>query len=182
VLLKDCKINRITGSFVKQDWIVAYAELSNDIREALPYLNAVIEQAVYNPALPSLTFHRSGKYIIIAPTEIKITQTTTKEEAQASLDELTGYINEVWAKREAIVPVYERRELNEVKARDILKFLPRTNCRECGLPTCFAFAMALINRQKKLRDCPPLSSPEFAEKMQALVDLLRTGGLEDTTS
>lgn len=69
--------------------------------------------------------------------------------------------------------------MKEVKARDILKLLPQTNCRGCGFPTCFAFAIALSKGQKHLKDCPPLSQPEFAEKREAMVSLLRSAGLED---
>jgi hypothetical protein len=41
---------------------------------------------------------------------------------------------------------------------DILKILPKTNCRECGSPTCLAFAAAVTKSQKQLADCPHLDS------------------------
>ena len=37
---------------------------------------------------------------------------------------------------------------------DIYKHLPKTNCRECGFPTCLAFAMQLAKRQVALERCP----------------------------
>jgi acetyl-CoA decarbonylase/synthase complex subunit gamma len=39
----------------------------------------------------------------------------------------------------------------------IYKNLPRTNCKDCGLPTCMAFAMQVAAKQKALTDCPHLS-------------------------
>ncbi|MGI5875644.1 MAG: acetyl-CoA decarbonylase/synthase complex subunit gamma [Dethiobacteria bacterium] len=36
----------------------------------------------------------------------------------------------------------------------IFKHLPKTNCKECGFPTCLAFAMALANGQIALDACP----------------------------
>jgi hypothetical protein len=39
---------------------------------------------------------------------------------------------------------------------EILKLLPKTNCKECHLPTCLTFAVAVINGQKGLADCPYL--------------------------
>ena len=39
----------------------------------------------------------------------------------------------------------------------IYKLLPRTNCKECGFPTCLAFAMKLAARQVELSDCPYVS-------------------------
>ncbi len=39
----------------------------------------------------------------------------------------------------------------------IYKNLPKTNCKDCGLPTCMAFAMQVAAKQKALTDCPHLS-------------------------
>ncbi len=39
----------------------------------------------------------------------------------------------------------------------IYKNLPRTNCKDCGLPTCMAFAMQVAAKQKALTDCPHIS-------------------------
>ena len=36
----------------------------------------------------------------------------------------------------------------------IYKLLPQTNCKECGFPTCLAFAMKLAAKQIELSDCP----------------------------
>nr|HID14610.1 acetyl-CoA decarbonylase/synthase complex subunit gamma [Anaerolineae bacterium] len=39
----------------------------------------------------------------------------------------------------------------------IYKLLPRTNCKECGFPTCLAFAMKLAAKQAELSACPHVS-------------------------
>jgi tetrahydromethanopterin S-methyltransferase subunit A len=54
----------------------------------------------------------------------------------------------------------------------LLKFLPRTNCRECGRRTCLAFAIELGQRKCRLEECPILDQPEFAADKQALTKLL----------
>ena len=36
----------------------------------------------------------------------------------------------------------------------IYKLLPQTNCKECGFPTCLAFAMKLAAKQVELAACP----------------------------
>ena len=36
---------------------------------------------------------------------------------------------------------------------DIYKLLPKTNCRDCGFPTCLAFALALAKRTVSLEKC-----------------------------
>jgi len=40
---------------------------------------------------------------------------------------------------------------------EIYKNLPKTNCKDCGFPTCLAFAMQVAAKQKALTDCPHLS-------------------------
>ena len=40
----------------------------------------------------------------------------------------------------------------------IYKNLPKTNCKDCGLPTCMAFAMQVAGKQRALTDCPHISS------------------------
>jgi acetyl-CoA decarbonylase/synthase complex subunit gamma len=39
----------------------------------------------------------------------------------------------------------------------IFKLLPKTNCKECGHPTCLAFAMALATGKADLSSCPYVS-------------------------
>ncbi len=40
---------------------------------------------------------------------------------------------------------------------EIFKQLPKTNCGECGVPTCLAFAMALASGKATLSQCPYVS-------------------------
>ncbi len=47
---------------------------------------------------------------------------------------------------------------------EIYKLLPKTNCKECGFPTCLAFAMKLAQKQAELDTCPHVS----AEAKEAL--------------
>jgi tetrahydromethanopterin S-methyltransferase subunit A len=53
------------------------------------------------------------------------------------------------------------------------KFLPKTNCRECGKRTCLAFAIELAQGKCRLEECPVLDQPEFAVDKQALTKLLK---------
>ncbi|NLC12289.1 MAG: acetyl-CoA decarbonylase/synthase complex subunit gamma, partial [Firmicutes bacterium] len=48
----------------------------------------------------------------------------------------------------------------------IFKHLPKTNCKECGHPTCLAFAMALANAKISLDACPHVSE-EAKEALSA---------------
>jgi acetyl-CoA decarbonylase/synthase complex subunit gamma len=39
----------------------------------------------------------------------------------------------------------------------IYKYLPKTNCKDCGIPTCMAFAMQVAAKKRAVTDCPHLS-------------------------
>ena len=43
---------------------------------------------------------------------------------------------------------------------EIYMLLPKTNCKKCGLPTCMAFAVGFLGREKKVDNCTPLLGVE----------------------
>jgi len=49
---------------------------------------------------------------------------------------------------------------------DIYKLLPKTNCRQCGLATCLAFAMQLAKKALPIEKCPFIS-PEVKATLEA---------------
>ncbi len=49
---------------------------------------------------------------------------------------------------------------------EIYKMLPQTNCKDCGVPTCLAFAMKLAAGQAQLDACPHVSA-EAKEKLSS---------------
>jgi acetyl-CoA decarbonylase/synthase complex subunit gamma len=50
-----------------------------------------------------------------------------------------------------------------LKALDILKLLPqKRGCKECGCPTCLAFAMKLAQKQARIDECPYVSDESKA--------------------
>lgn len=51
---------------------------------------------------------------------------------------------------------------------EVYQFLPKTNCKSCGLLTCIAFAVKLLNKEKMIDDCPALLEPKYAEKQKRL--------------
>lgn len=55
---------------------------------------------------------------------------------------------------------------------EILTALPRTNCRDCGLPSCLAFAAAVVAGDRALTQCPFLS-PGQVEQLGATLATTR---------
>lgn len=56
---------------------------------------------------------------------------------------------------------------------EIFKKLPKTNCGECGVPTCLAFAMKLATGQAELSACPYVSEQAKADLEEASAPPIR---------
>lgn len=140
------------------------AHLEQDITEALPYLNAVLGGFEYFKDPPAVTFRIHGKLITAHSREIAVNSLRDEEEADKILEWLKREINEAWEKRGEIVPSYEGAP--KPGLLEILKLLPKTNCRECNQPTCMVFASLVAQGVKGGEDCPPMKE-ENREKLQA---------------
>ena len=55
----------------------------------------------------------------------------------------------------------------------IFKLLPKTNCKECGVPTCLAFAMNLASGKAELDSCPYVSDEARAQLEEASAPPIR---------
>jgi acetyl-CoA decarbonylase/synthase, CODH/ACS complex subunit gamma len=55
----------------------------------------------------------------------------------------------------------------------IYKLLPQTNCKECGFPTCLAFAMKLAAKQVELSTCPYVSEESKAQLAESAAPPIR---------
>ena len=55
----------------------------------------------------------------------------------------------------------------------IYKLLPQTNCKDCGFPTCLAFAMKLAAKQAELEKCPHVSEEARAQLAESAAPPVR---------
>ncbi|RJQ32561.1 MAG: acetyl-CoA decarbonylase/synthase complex subunit gamma [Actinobacteria bacterium] len=60
---------------------------------------------------------------------------------------------------------------------DIYKKLPKTNCGDCGVPTCLAFAMKLAQGQAELDTCPHVSEEAKSELMESSAPPIRSASI-----
>lgn len=135
-----------------------YAHLDQDVSEAIPYLNAALGGFEYFKDPPAVTFRAQGKLITVHGNKIAVNALRDSAEAEKIVEWLKREINAAWDRRSEIEPRYEgapRPQLIE-----ILKLLPKTNCRECGEPTCMVFAARVAEGAKGSENCPPLTAAD----------------------
>ena len=63
----------------------------------------------------------------------------------------------------------------------IYKLLPQTNCKECGFPTCLAFAMKLAAKQVELSACPYVTEASKAQLAESAAPPVRLVTLKSKT-
>lgn len=139
------------------------ARLDQDISEALPYLSTALGRGDYLKSPPSLTLRVHGKLITLNSKEIFVNALSDQVEAEKIIGWLQKEINEAWDRRSEIEPTYN--DLPIPQWLEILKLLPRDNCRKCGERTCTVFAVKAAQGLKDVEDCPRLWS-ENRTKLQ----------------
>lgn len=131
-----------------------HAHLDQDVAEVLPFLNRELGGFEYTTHPPSVTFRAHGKLITVHPRLIAVNALRDRDEADKIVAWLQGEINRVWAERDAIEPKYDG--AGRPGVFEILKRLPRTNCRACGRSTCMVFAAQAAEGVLGPEDCPDL--------------------------
>jgi ArsR family metal-binding transcriptional regulator len=144
----------------------AIARLVTDIREVLPYLNATLRGAIYNPAAPTITWTKADHYVAFHPYQIAVSNVEDRDAAIREVEGLVRLVNRTWERRAEIEPDYETHARPTPMA--LYKLLPQTNCKQCGQPTCFTFALKLAAAQVRPADCPPLFEPQYADRLARL--------------
>ena len=137
------------------------AHLDQDIAEVIPYLNTVLGGFQFTKDPPCVSFKIHGKLIAVHPRKICVNALRDEIEMDKILEWVKGEVNQAWEKRAEIQPSFE--SAPKPKVLEILKLLPKTNCRECGQPTCMVFATQVAEGGKGPEDCPPLSGENKAK-------------------
>jgi ArsR family metal-binding transcriptional regulator len=157
MLLREYKLEIFNNECMPSAMSVqCFAHLKQDVSEALPYLNANLGGFEYIVDPPSVTFRAHGKLITVHGRKIAVNALKDEAEAKKIIEWLRREINEAWDNREHIEPVFEGQQ--KPKVIEILKLLPKTNCEECGAPTCMVFATMVAEGAKSAKDCPQLDN------------------------
>ena len=135
-----------------------FAHLDQDVSAVLPYLNSVLGGFEYVQEPPAVTFKAHGKLITVHGRKIAVNALQDEAEARKILEWLKREINDTWENRDRITPRYKGAERPRII--DILKALPRTNCGQCGAPTCMVFAVRMVEGAVGVDDCPPLDDKQ----------------------
>ncbi|MGD8992152.1 MAG: (Fe-S)-binding protein [Desulfobacterales bacterium] len=148
------------------------AKLDQDISEVLPYLNSLLGGFEYLQDPPALILKSRGRLITLHARKIAINALKDEDEAEKIMQWLMAEINAAWKGRDRIQPTFEG--LPRPGILEILRWLPKTNCRRCNQPTCLVFATRMAEGIQSARDCTELSKAS----LQGLEDYLSGFNIE----
>jgi len=163
--VKKIDIKEITPCTADPDRIKFLAQADKPLRDILPVLYLSIPNAKYSEKIEALSYRYKQHLVTIFSTgRIGMTYVKDGNEAEQLVEEAKNLINRAFLHlktrgkptRELIEA---KKELDPMK---IYEKLPKTNCKECGEQGCFVFATKLLNSEKSLFDCPPITTEKYS--------------------
>ncbi|MGB8952751.1 MAG: (Fe-S)-binding protein [Candidatus Aminicenantales bacterium] len=176
MFLDRIKIVHILPCLADPEKIRFIAYFEKNVSEVFPYLNTILDKAIYNHEGKTLTIKMEGRLITLHSIKIAAGKVIDEDDAYKIINWIKERINYCYENRNSIEPSIERRQ--KLSALDIYKLLPGTNCRRCEELTCLAFAVKLSGEEIGVLKCADLFSGKFTEKKQELLQLLKASGYD----
>jgi ArsR family metal-binding transcriptional regulator len=176
VFLDLIKIAHILPCLANPEKIRFIAYFDKNVSEVFPYLNAILDGAIYNHEGKTLTIKKEGRLITIHPNKIAAGKVADESDAHQIISWIKERINYCYDNKDSIEPNNERRQ--KLSGLDIYKLLPGTNCKRCEELTCVAFAVKLSGEEISVLKCAELFSGNFTEKRTELLRLLKASGYD----
>lgn len=169
LFLETVQITFVAACMADDTKLRFIAQFDRDIAEVFPYLNARVKGAIYNSAVPTLGFPLGYRMVTLYGTRLAVGKTDEIVDSWRTMAWVKDLVNETWQNRASIEPCTTQRE--RPQPLEIYKRLPRTNCKECGDPSCMAFAARLARGEAHLGLCPHLYTTRYEGMRSALLAL-----------
>lgn len=150
------------------EW-VAKAAVPVDLTRLMPYVNAVARRPEYYADTPAVLWMHGDRKVAMRPHEIAVSHVVDREAAAAEVAVVVEWLNGLWERRDEVTPVSVPKVLPPLMS--VLKLLPMNNCGDCGLPTCTAFAVNLIEGDRRISECTALAADEGRGNAGALREM-----------
>ncbi len=160
---------RTTSEAPEHLGMVAHFKLHADVSPLFPYINGVVENAVFHDKPRHIQFDLAGAHCALHPDgQAAAASFENRSEALDFIERLIGFLNDIHINKDSIAPNHKRHQ--PIPVLDIFRKLPRTNCGECGFSTCMAFAAALSKRRTSPDACHEFGAPIFESAVYPVFD------------
>lgn len=147
----------------------AYFKIKTDVRSIFPYMNASLKEAKYFENPDYIQFYLEDVKCTLYPNELIAASFLNSTTALAFFNRFVNFVNDLYHRQDEIKPDYRR--FHPPSVTDILKLLPRSNCKACGYSTCVLFAVALQNGETTPDKCPGFARPIYIRKVYPVFDV-----------
>lgn len=158
-------------------WIASFQH-DQEVSGIFPYINGALDDAVYYAQPEHVRFLLDGYRCVVYPHTSVAYYFESKTDAMGMVERLVAFLNTTDDRKETIVPSYD--QLKRIPVFDILKVLPQTNCRQCGYPTCMAFAAGIYKGRVSIERCPHLAGPISEKAVYPVFN--EEGAIENTVA
>lgn len=136
---------------------MAVFHFDDDLTFLFPYINAIASEAeLYdNPNIVRFVFDKV--YCVVYPERCIATPLKDREHAKEFREKLFVFLNEIVEKKNDIIPKFK--VFQKIPVTDIIKLLPKNNCKDCGFNSCMTFAAMLSKQQVHPSKCPHIGLP-----------------------
>ncbi len=141
----------------KRSSVMAVFYFDKDVSILFPYVNAVTMAAQLHDRPSMVRFKLDDVFCVLYPKRCIATPFVDRQEAKAFRDKMMIFLNDILEKINSIVPKYKI--FKKIPVTDIIRLLPKNNCKECGFPTCMAFAAMLSSQSVAPSLCPHIGLP-----------------------
>ena len=158
-------------------WSASF-RLDQDVSHLFPYINATLDEALYYEKPAHVRFLLNGYRCFLYPYSAAVHFFESQAAAKDFIAGFIDFLNDVEDQKKNIRPNYD--QIKPIPIIDILKILPKTNCRKCGYLTCMAFAAAIMKGKEGTDKCPDLALPISENAVYPVFD--DTGKLVNSVS
>lgn len=140
----------------------AHFRVDGDFSHLFPFIHSTANEVVHYESPEYIQFKLDNILCSLYPPDIVVSRLFYgREHALDFAQRLIEFLNEVEVNKSQIKPNFKK--WSRLHVPDILRFLPMTNCGECGFRTCMAFAGAVNRRKANLMMCPYFPEPVDAK-------------------
>ena len=147
------------------------------MRRLFPYINGTVRHARYHQRPLHVRFQYQKVMCTLYPREAMAAPFKDRNHITDFIEDLISFLNGLHDRIHELEPNHEIHR-DPVSIVDVLKILPRTNCKKCGHATCMAFAVALRQGKALPENCPDF--PEPVNTYSVYPVLGRDGTVEST--
>jgi DNA-binding CsgD family transcriptional regulator/ArsR family metal-binding transcriptional regulator len=141
----------------------AHFKIDGDFTHLFPFIQSTANEVVHYEFPEYIQFQLDDIICTLYPPDIVVSRLFYgREHALEFANGLIEFLNELELRKSQIEPNYKK--FSRLHVPDILRFLPMTDCGQCGFLTCMAFAGAISRRKAKLMMCP-----DFPEPVDAMI-------------